>query len=259
MTATIAPFSYQGQQLRVFTEDDGTLTFIAADVATALGHRMASDMTRAIDPDERGTRLVSTPSGDQEMTTITEAGLYQAILQRQTGRMVDDAQRAAVKAFQRWVTHEVLPAIRRTGSYAMTDEQREHRTNAAIFQARALMELCQAAKGLIHPDHLEAKARTILARGMGEHAEIESGRRPLYTQDYLREKGLSDSKLRSVAGVFGKRVKAAYTDLHGAPPEKYPLTVGNGQVRQVLAYTEADRSLMDRVWHEHYDPQGVLA
>lgn len=258
MTA-ITPFSYQGQQLRVFAEDDGSLIFIAADVAAALGHRMASDMTRALDPDERGTRLVSTPSGNQEMTTITEAGLYQAILQRQTGRMVDDAQRAAVKAFQRWVTHEVLPAIRRTGSYAVTDEQREHRTNAAIFQARALMELCQAAKGLIHPDHLEAKARIILARGMGEHAEIESGRRPLYAQDYLKEKNLSDKKLKSIAGMFGKRCKAAYVERHGVEPEKYDLTVGNGQVRPVLAYTEADRPLLDEVWHTHYDPQGVLA
>ncbi|MGW0456056.1 hypothetical protein [Gordonia sputi] len=50
---------------------------------------------------------------------------------------------------------------------AISPRATEHQLNAAIFQARAQMELCQAAQGLIHPDHLEAKARVILARGMG--------------------------------------------------------------------------------------------
>ena len=59
-----------------------------------------------------GTRSVRTPSGVQQMTIITEAGLYVAIL----GSKVEGAQR-----FKRWVTHEVLPAIRKTGMYATPD------------------------------------------------------------------------------------------------------------------------------------------
>jgi prophage antirepressor-like protein len=66
-------------------------------------------MTRSLDEDERGVRTLHTPSGDQEMTIISEPGLYSAILR---------STRAEAHEFKRWVTREVLPQIRRTGAYA---------------------------------------------------------------------------------------------------------------------------------------------
>lgn len=107
-----------GDQLRV-VDIDGQPWFYAADVATVLGHREAFNMTRSLDDDEKGPHQTRTLGGTQTVSVISEAGLYKAILQRQTGRMVDDSTRAQVKAFQRWVTHDVLPQIRRTGAYAM--------------------------------------------------------------------------------------------------------------------------------------------
>ena len=105
--------------LQVFTNEDfGSVRvlaidnepwFVASDIAKALGYRMASDMTRRLDDDEKGTRSMRTPSGEQDMTIITESGLYNAIL----GSKVPDAKR-----FKRWVTHEVLPTIRKHGMYA---------------------------------------------------------------------------------------------------------------------------------------------
>ena len=135
---------------------------------------------------------------------------------------------------------------------AINPRATEHQLNAVIFQARAQMELCQAAQGLIHPDHLEAKARVILARGMGEHAELEQSSRPLYTSDFLKGKKLTAKRTKSVAGVFGKRCKAAYIERHGVEPKKYPLDLANGQTRDVLAYTEADRDLLESVWEKFY-------
>lgn len=136
----------------------------------------------------------------------------------------------------------------------------EHQINAAIRQAQMQMELCQAAKGLIHPDHLEAQARVILARGMGEAPQPITGPgRLLYTSDFLKSKNLSAARTKSVVGMFGKRVKQAYINLHGREPGRYPLTLPNGQTREVYAYTEADRPLMDQVWDEFYATQGVLA
>lgn len=85
--------------------------FIASQVARALGYRDAANMVRRLDEDDRGTRSVSTPGGEQNVTVITEAGLYAAVL----GSQVESA-----KAFKRWVTHTVLPEIRRTGSYNAT-------------------------------------------------------------------------------------------------------------------------------------------
>jgi anti-repressor protein len=105
--------------LQVFTNEDfGSVRvlaidsepwFVASDIAKALGYRMASDMTRRLDEDEKGTRSMRTPSGEQDMTIITESGLYNAIL----GSKVPEAKR-----FKRWVTHDVLPTIRKHGMYA---------------------------------------------------------------------------------------------------------------------------------------------
>ena len=117
MSTEILPFNYQGVDVRFVADEAGNPEIVASDLAVTLGYRMASDMTRTLDEDEKGTRLVRTPGGDQEVTTVSEAGMYRAIMQRQTGRMIDEARKTAVKAFQRWVTHEVLPAIRRTGRY----------------------------------------------------------------------------------------------------------------------------------------------
>lgn len=91
-------------------EIDGEPWFVASDIAKSLGYRMASDLTRRIDDDEKGTQKVSTSNGTQEMTIINESGLYSAIL----GSNLPNA-----KKFKKWVTSEVLPSIRKTGSYSL--------------------------------------------------------------------------------------------------------------------------------------------
>lgn len=244
-------FQYQDTTVRTIVDEEGVPWFVAADLAKILGYEKATFMTRRLDDDDKGVRSVHTPGGTQQMTVINEPGMYDAVL----GSKVEGA-----RAFKRWVTSEVLPTIRKTGSYGQALELEEHKTKARIFESRAQMELCQAAKGLISADHLEAKARIILARGMGEAPELDPIRRPLYTQDYLRERGLSGRALKSAAPTFGKRVKAAYLALRGQEPGKYALTLTNGRIAQVNAYTEADRDLMDQIWQEYYTgPREVAA
>lgn len=65
---------------------------------------------QAIDYDEKGVNSIHTPGGIQEMTTVNEPGLYALVL---------GSRKAEAKCFKRWVTHEVLPAIRKIGSYAV--------------------------------------------------------------------------------------------------------------------------------------------
>jgi len=126
VTAAIVPFTFSDQPVRVITDEQGEPWFVATDVARILGYSVAKDMTRHLDDDEKGGRPVPTPGGDQEMTVLTEAGLYAAILQRQVGRIDDERRRTIIANFKRWVTHTVLPAIRKTGSYVapMTDRER---------------------------------------------------------------------------------------------------------------------------------------
>lgn len=104
---TLQLFNYGTQEVRTVLID-GEPWFVAGDIARVLGYRMASDMTRRLDDDDKGTRSVRTLGGDQEMAVIAESGLYVAVL----GSQIQGA-----KEFKRWVTREVLPAIRKTGAY----------------------------------------------------------------------------------------------------------------------------------------------
>lgn len=165
---------------------------------------------------------------------------------------VNEAARPTLEAYQLEAANALDAYFHKGGT--INPRAEEHQLNALILQARSQMELCQAAKGLIHPDHLEAKARIVLARGLGEAPELDPATRPLYTADFLKSKNLSAKRLKSVAPMFGKRMKAAYALKHGRDPQKYDLEISNGQVRQVNGYTEADRPLMEQVWVDHFAP-----
>ena len=91
---------------------DGEPWFVATDVAKILGYGDATHLTRRLDEDEKGLRSVETLGGIQRVSVISEAGLYNAIL----GSKVPGA-----REFKRWVTHDVLPAIRRHGAYATAE------------------------------------------------------------------------------------------------------------------------------------------
>lgn len=166
-------------------------------------------------------------------------------------RRVSEDARDALLAYQNEAA-DALDKYFHAGG-AINPRADEHQLNALLRQSQMQMELCQAAKGLIHEDHLEAKARIVLARGLGEAPELDPMTRPLYAHTYLSEKGLSDKQRKAKAGVFGKRLKKAYTDRNGREPEKYPLNLSNGQVRNVNGYTEADRPLMDEVWANYFE------
>ena len=129
---------------------DGEPWFVAKDVAKTLGYRMASDMTRRLDDDEKGTRSVRTPGGEQELSVITEAGLYSAIL----GSKIPGA-----RDFKRWVTHEVLPAIRRTGGYMVARDETPEQTMArALLIARDTLDRQRREIDELRPKALFADA-----------------------------------------------------------------------------------------------------
>ena len=119
-TAQVIPFQFDTREVRTMLIDDQPW-FVAADVSCALEYRIAGDMTRNLDDDEKGTQIVRTPGGDQEMLVINESGLYSAILR---------SRKAEAKRFKKWVTAEVLPAIRKHGRY----DDEENKLNTLVGQ-----------------------------------------------------------------------------------------------------------------------------
>lgn len=242
-STTLTPFHYGDEQVRTY-EEDGEIWFIATDVARILGFSDATHMTRGLDSDEVGLHNVETRAGSRSVSVINLAGLF---------HVLNTARVEAVRPFKRWVNHEVLPSIYRTGSYSLPGVAPAPTTeDRALTRARQLVEIHMLAQGAVSPDHLEAKLRIILAQARGEHPEIEASARPLYVQDYMREKGATADEVKRCAPVFGKRVKKAYAEEHGEDPGVYLQETPSGQVREVCAYTEADRPLPDRVWAATY-------
>lgn len=104
----LIPFDYADRQIRTLTID-GEPWFVAADVCAVLGYQNASDAVRKhVREAHRGVSRIATPSGEQQMTVINEPGLYRLIMRSNASN---------AEAFQDWVTDDVLPAIRKTGSY----------------------------------------------------------------------------------------------------------------------------------------------
>lgn len=87
--------------------------FVGRDVAEVLGYSNTRDaISKHVDEEDKGVAKCDTPSGAQQMTIINESGMYSLIL---------SSKLPSAKKFKRWVTSEVLPAIRKTGSYNLPD------------------------------------------------------------------------------------------------------------------------------------------
>ena len=88
---------------------DGEPWFVGKDIAERLGYTNTRDaIYKHVDDEDKGVAKCDTPSGKQDMTVINESGLYSLVL---------SSKLHYAKAFKRWITHDVIPTIRKTGGY----------------------------------------------------------------------------------------------------------------------------------------------
>ena len=157
-------------------EIDGTPWLVGKDVAVALGYKEPTKAVRdKVDPEDRGMSKMDTPSGEQEMLIINESGLYSLIL---------SSKMPKAKAFKRWVTSEVLPTLRKTGSYMMPKLSKEMQ---ALFM-------------LDNRTQRQEERLTALENTM--------------TVDYNQQRVLRKAISRAVIGALGGEDTPAYIDNH---------------------------------------------
>lgn len=115
-------------QVRAARGKNGEPVFVAKDICAILDLGNPRSSIALLDDDEKGVHSVDTPGGKQQMATVTEPGFYKLVMR---------SRKPEAKAFQRWVTHEVLPALRRDGGYMVArDETPEQTMDARSFSPR---------------------------------------------------------------------------------------------------------------------------
>lgn len=144
---------------------DGEPWFVGKDVATALGYSNTRDaLSKHVDDEDKNTVAFRDGiQGNPNQTVINESGLYSLVL---------SSKLPTAKKFKRWVTSEVLPTIRKTGSYSVKqaeqDKTREMRAEAMLRnsiskQAKMMMEIAKMSHIKAYQDVMMAKAGNILA------------------------------------------------------------------------------------------------
>ena len=115
MNNEIQQFDFRGASLRTLTDKAGEPWFVAKDVCDILELGNTTNALRALDEDEKTnfTNCNVAQNGGRAPLIISEPGLYKLIMR---------SRKPEAKEFQRWVTHEVLPQIRKTGGYIPTSE-----------------------------------------------------------------------------------------------------------------------------------------
>lgn len=137
-------------QVRAARGKNGEPVFVAKDICAILDLGNPRSSIALLDDDEKGVHSVDTPGGRQQMTTVTEPGFYKLVMR---------SRKPEAKAFQRWVTHEVLPALRRDGGYMVARDETPEQTMArAVLLAQATIDRQKNRIAELEPKALFADA-----------------------------------------------------------------------------------------------------
>lgn len=232
----------------IYTTTDGTYVALRP-VCEALGLDVHSQRHR-LQRQPWTCEVIMTsqmPGDDQrrEMVFIDRRTFTMWLATIDTGRVKNEHTRQLVRAYQ----CEAADAL---DKYFNEGAAINPRAVGAPYDAETQARVLDILKNVIAKDYLEAKARIVLARTMGDTPEIEAKARPLYTQDYLREKGATADEVTRFASAFGRHVRTAYVDERGVEPGKRLDETPSGQVRETYAYTETDRPIFDCAWSKSY-------
>ncbi|WP_341531409.1 BRO family protein (plasmid) [Nostoc sp. UHCC 0302] len=191
--SNLSVFSFESQEVR-FVGTAEKPEWVGADVCACLQLSDTSKALETLELDEKGTKNVRTPGGEQEMLTVTEAGLY---------RLIFKSRKPIAKRFQRWVFHEVLPSIRKTGIYSVSQGAM---TQIQIIAALA-QQMAEQEQRLLEQERQQAE---VLARLKAVEVEQDRFNTPCghkYTiMGFAKLQGLEISL--SQAGSKGKKASA---------------------------------------------------
>lgn len=254
----VIPFAGNSEVLSFSNKQFGTVRivelngepwFVASDVCKALELSDTNKSVQRLDEDEKGTNTIRTPSGAQIMITITEPGLY---------RLVLTSRKPEARQFKRWITHEVIPSIRKHGVYAtpdtverlLNDPDFAIKTFTALKEERAARQLAEQkqaelehqakinAPKVLLADSITASDSTITIGAMAKilcQNGVNIGRNRLF--ETLRNDGFlmntkTDRNIPTQSAMnrgLLVMVETTYTDFRGTHINRSVRVTGTGQ------------------------------
>ncbi len=254
-------FVYQGKQPIRTVVISGEPWFVAKDVCDVLEHSNPAMAVKGLDDDEKGISKVYTPSGDQDMAVVSESGLYSLVIR---------SNKPEAKAFKRWITHEVIPSIRKTGSYGTPREltrleliemareselgrieESKKRIEAEQRASEYQFQLQEQAPKVLFADAVTTSHDTILIRDLAKVPKqngIDIGAKRLFEE--LRERGFlikqksadynSPTQRAMELGLFQiKETPIVHSDGH-VTLSRTPKVTGKGQVYFVKLFKRVE-------------------
>ena len=179
-------FSFENHEVRSLLINDEPY-FVGKDVAEILGYKNPRDaVNKHVDDEDKGVAKCDTLGGVQELTIINESGLYSLVL---------SSKLPSAKKFKRWVTSEVLPALRKTGQYQVKELSGQELMARALIEAQNVLAakdkvIEEMKPKVVFADAVATSHTSIL---VGELAKIlkqngiDMGQKRLFA--WLREKG----------------------------------------------------------------------
>lgn len=248
--ANIQVFEYQNNKVRT-VDMDGEAWFVLKDVCGVLDIADHKVVARRLDEDEVCQTPLTDSMGRQQSTTIiNESGLYHVILR-------SDKPEAA--PFRRWVTNDVLPAIRKTGSYNAPQLTRSQLLATALIAAHEELEekdkqIAELTPKGVFADAVSASSQSILVGEMAKLLSqngIQMGQNRLFA--WMRENGylikdrkrtdynMPTQKSMELRLFEIKETSIAHSDGHTSI-NKTPKVTGIGQVYFVNLFLRAEKS-----------------
>jgi len=236
----ILPFQFDHHAIRVQIDASGEPWFVAADVCAALDLPETHKAVARLDDDEKGRNSIPTPGGSQEMTVVNESGLFNLVL---------GSRKPEAKRFKRWVIHEVLPSIRKTGSYAVPGSvaalpaPTQDRVTAILMIGEAVAKVPGVKQGI-------AMAATLTCIQENTGLSVETMRRALPAcNDPLA--AVNPTKLGEQIGLSARTVNlrlAALGFQHRNDRDEWELTDAGQAWGEALPYSRNGHSGYQILW-----------
>ncbi|MGK5509434.1 BRO family protein [Brevibacillus formosus] len=220
-------FSFQAKQVRVVM-NNGEPWFVARDVCEVLGHSDTSMAIRRLDEDEKLTQTMFVSGQNREVWLVNEAGLYSLIL---------TSRKPEAKVFKRWITHEVIPSIRKTGAYAV-----EQNKVVPLSERQALIQSLKLAAELA--EEMDEVKNITQTHGQ-KLIELEQKVDEQITIDHGEQRVLQKAVVRRVYEVESDslRRRELFRQLHREIKDRWAVAsyrdVRRTELQQVLRYIDA--------------------